>query len=119
MSYFAQVINGLVTEVISADQEFIDAFENPSQWLQTSYNTRGNVHYGPDGKPDGGIAFRGNYAGIGYTYDTVNDVFYAQQPYASWILNNQTWLWDAPIPSPTDGKPYSWNESAVTWDLIK
>ena len=116
MSYFAQVINGFVTEVISADQDFINTKEGV--WVQTSYNTRGNVHYGSDGKSDGGVALRANYAGIGYIYDKVNDVFYAKQPYTSWILNKQTWLWEAPVPYPTDGKPYFWNESTVIWELI-
>jgi len=68
-------------------------------YKQTSYNTRGNVHYGQDGQPDGGVALRGNYAGIGYTYDAQNDVFYAPQPFPSWKLNESTWLWEAPAES--------------------
>jgi hypothetical protein len=109
MSYFAYVPSlsngkGIVGNVISADQSFIDSGEvgDPSLWWQTSYNTRGNVHYGQDGQPDGGVALRANYAGIGYTLDTnvvqngVVGVFYAPQPYPSWILNTQTYLWEAP-----------------------
>jgi len=84
-------------------------------YKQTSYNTRGNVHYGQDGQPDGGVALRGNYAGIGYTYDAQNDVFYAPQPFPSWKLNESTWLWEAPVAYPNDGKAYSWDESAKSW----
>lgn len=120
MSHFAKVLDRKVLQVIVAEKEFFDTFvdSSPGEWIQTSYNTRGNVHYGTDGEPDGGIALRGNYAGIGYTYDKENDVFYAPQPYASWILNNETWLWEAPVPYPTDGNLYEWNESSVNWQLL-
>ena len=77
MSHFAQVINGIVTNVIVAEQADLAALPDPENWVQTSYNTRAGVHYGPDGKPDDGIALRGTYAGIGYTYDPVADVFIA------------------------------------------
>jgi hypothetical protein len=77
MSHFAQVINGIVTQVIVAEQADIATLSDPENWVQTSYNTRAGVHYGPDGKPDDGIALRGTYAGIGYTYDPVADVFIA------------------------------------------
>lgn len=98
MSHFAKVLDGKVVQVIVAEPQFFSTFvdSSPGQWIQTSYNTRGNVHYGPDGEPDGGIALRGNYAGIGYIYDAQNDVFYPPQPDASWLLNEQTWLWEAP-----------------------
>ena len=109
MSYFANVPTlidgkGIVSNVIAAGQDVIDSglFGDPSVWWQTSYNTRGNVHYGQDGQPDGGVALRANYAGIGYTLDTtviqnsVVGVFYAPQPYPSWVLNTQTYLWEAP-----------------------
>ena len=92
-------------------------------WWQTSYNTRGNVHYGQDGQPDGGVALRANYAGIGYTFNEtvvqngVIGVFYTPQPYPSWILNNQTYLWEAPVPYPTDGKIYYWDEATQSWVL--
>jgi hypothetical protein len=117
MGHFAKVVDGKVTQVIVAEPEFFDTFVDSSAgtWLQTSYNTRGNVHYGQDGNPDGGIAVRGNYAGIGYIYDSVNDVFYVPQPYASWVLNNATWTWEAPTPMPTDGKAYKWDESTTSW----
>jgi hypothetical protein len=102
-----------VEQVIVADQDFIDT--QPGKWVQTSYNTKGNVHYGANGEPDGGVAMRGNYAGIGYTYDIQNDVFYAPQPFASWILNTSTWLWEAPVPYPNDGKAYQWDEATQSW----
>ena len=110
MSHFAKIENGLVTQVIVAEQDFIDTQEGT--WVQTSYNTRGNQH--PEGRP-----LRGNYAGIGYTYDAVNDVFYAPQPYPSWTLNTATWLWDAPVPMPTDGKYYIWNKTTTTWNELE
>ena len=87
--------------------------------MQTSYNTRGGVHYGADGQPDGGVALRGNYAGIGYTYDPANDVFYAPQPYLSWTLDQMTWLWNAPVAHPEDGKFYAWDEPTVSWKLVE
>ena len=117
MSHYAKILDGKVIQVIVAEHEFFDTFvdSSPGQWFQTSYNTRGGVHCGPDGQPDGGVALRGNYAGVGYTYDAVNDVFYAPQPFASWVLNNQTWLWDAPVPYPTDGMVYTWDEPTTSW----
>jgi len=117
MGHFAKVVDGKVTQVIVAEQEFFNNFvdSSPGQWIQTSYNTRGNVHYGQDNKPDGGVALRGNYAGIGYTYDSQHDVFYPPSPYPSWTLNQSTWTWEAPTPMPTDGKPYKWDEATKTW----
>ena len=114
---YAKVANGTVVEVIVAEAEFFTTFvdTSPGSWIQTSYNTRGNVHYGADGNPDGGTALRGNYAGIGYTYDQVNDVFYAPKPFNSWTLNNSTWTWEAPTPYPTDGKQYRWDEATTSW----
>lgn len=117
MSHFAKVLDGKVIQVIVAEPEFFNTFadSSPGQWLQTSYNTRGGVHYGQNGDPDGGVALRGNYAGIGYTYDATNDVFYAPQPYPSWNLNEQTWLWEPPVAYPDDGKVYNWDEQARSW----
>jgi len=115
MAHFAKVENGKVVQVIVAEQDFIDSGVVGHGWVQTSYNTRGNVHYGQDGQPDGGVALRGNYAGIGYTYDEANDVFYAPQPFPSWTLNHQTWLWEAPVPYPNDGKLYRWDEDTTSW----
>jgi hypothetical protein len=118
MSHFAKVVDGIVKEVLVVEQDFIDEghLGDPSLWIQTSYNTRGNIHYGQDGNPDGGVALRGNYAGIDYIYDKENDVFYTPKPFESWVMNTSTWLWEAPIPYPTDDKEYNWNESTLSWD---
>lgn len=117
MSHFAKIENGIVTNVIVAEQEFIDT--QSGTWVQTSYNTRGNVHYGQDGEPDGGVALRGNYAGIGYTYDTDNDVFYAPQSYPSWGLESSSWTWIAPIVYPNDDNFYDWHEDVYQEDNTK
>jgi hypothetical protein len=113
MAHYAKVENGIVTQVIVAEQEFINSgyVGKPTDWVQTSYNTNGNQH--PEGRP-----LRGNYAGIGFTYDSTNDVFYAPQPYPSWILNHTTWLWEAPVTKPTDGKKYNWNETITNWTEV-
>ena len=110
MSHFAKVLDGKVTQVIVAEPEFFQTFvdSSPGEWIQTSYNTHGNQH--PEGRP-----LRGNYAGIGFTYDRTNDVFYAPQPYASWLLDNTTWTWKAPVAMPTDDKRYSWDEATTNW----
>ena len=120
MSHNAKVVDGKVTQVIVAEADFFNNFvdTSPGQWLQTSYNTRGNVHYGQDGQPDGGVAIRGNYAGIGYLYDNINDVFIPPKPFSSWALNQSTWTWDAPTPMPTDGKFYQWDEATKSWTEI-
>jgi hypothetical protein len=117
MAHYAKVENGIVTKVIVAEADFFDTFvdSSPGNWLQTSYNTKENIHYGADGQPDNGVAFRGNYAGIGYTYDKANDVFYAPKPYASWSLNTSTWSWEAPVAYPNDGKMYLWSETTQQW----
>jgi len=114
MSHYAKVLNGIVQQVIVAEADFFNTFvdTSPGQWIQTSYNTRGNVH------ALGGTPLRGNYAGIGYTYDATNDVFYAPQPFPSWTLNQLTWTWEAPIPMPTDDKQYRWDEPTKTWIAI-
>ena len=120
MGHFAKIVDGTVVSVIVAEPEFFDTFvdSNPGTWLQTSYNTRGGVHYAPDSDtPDGGVALRGNYAGIGYTYDQVNDVFYAPQPYPSWTISAPTWQWQAPVPYPSTGGLYSWDEATQSWVL--
>jgi hypothetical protein len=113
MAHYAKVENGIVTQVIVAEQEFINSgyVGEPTDWVQTSYNTRGNQH--PENRP-----LRGNYAGIGFTYDSANDVFYAPQPYPSWILNNTTWIWEAPVAYPTDGKTYTWDEAIQNWSEL-
>jgi hypothetical protein len=117
LGHFAKVVDGKVTQVIVAEPEFFQTFvdSSPGAWLQTSYNTRGNVHYGADGQPDGGVALRGNYAGVGYSYDAQADVFVPPQPYPSWVLSPLTILWEAPVAMPTDGKPYQWDEATQSW----
>ena len=119
MSHYAKVVNGTVTQVIVAEAEFFNTFvdTSPGDWIQTSYNTRGNVHYTPNtNEPSGGAPLRGNYAGIGYVYDRTHDVFYAPSPYPSWVLNQSTWLWEAPTPMPTDDNgPYAWDEATTAW----
>ena len=127
MPYFAKVPTitdgkGIVEEVIRAEQDFIDTglVGDPFNWIETSYNTRGNVYYIPDTNtpdPDQSKALRANYAGIGYTYDTVNDVFYAPQPYPSWTIGPPTWIWQPPVPYPDDGKIYYWDEATQSWVL--
>ena len=117
MSHFAKIENNIVTTVIVAEQEFIDT--QIGTWVQTSYNTHGNVHYGQDRQPDDGVALRGNYAGIGYTYDTDNDVFYAPRPYASWTLSTDTWQWVCPLTYPDDDKMYTWDEDVYQADNSK
>ena len=108
MSHFAQVENGIVTQVIVAEQDVIDSGLFGTGWVQTSYNTHGGQH--PEGRP-----LRKNYAGIGYTYDAVRDAFIPPKPFASWALNETTCLWDAPTPMPTDEKFYKWNEEQLAW----
>ena len=121
MSHFAKVKNNLVETVIVAEQDFIDSLPSESgvTWIQTSYNTRGGVHYAPNSNTaDGGVALRKNYAGIGDTYDSARDAFYAPKPYPSWILNETSCIWEAPVAHPNDGKLYNWNESNLAWEEI-
>ena len=111
MGHFAKVVNGKVEQVIVAEPEFFETFvdTSPGTWLQTSYNTIGGKH------TQGGTPLRGNYAGIGYTYDQTNDVFYAPQPFASWVLDQADWTWKAPVAMPEDGKVYKWDEATTSW----
>ena len=107
MGHFAKVENGIVTEVIVADG--VDWCEKNlgGEWVQTSYNTKGGVH------AEGKFPIHKNYAGIGYTFDGVG--FAPPQPYASWTLDKDTYLWEAPVAMPTDGKIYTWNENDQAW----
>jgi len=123
MGHFAKVSNGIVTRVIVAEADFFNNFvdDSPGQWIQTSYNTRGGVHYQPntnEPSEDQSKALRKNYAGIGYTYDTAKDAFIPPQPFNSWTLNEDTCLWDSPVPYPTDGKLYKWNEEILNWEEV-
>lgn len=118
MSHFAQIDdNNTVTQVIVIDQETLNTglWGDPARWIQTSYNTRGGIHYGPDDQPDSGVALRKNYAGIGYLYDSVRDAFIPPRPYASWTLDETSCLWTAPVQYPTDGRYYVWDEQIVNW----
>jgi hypothetical protein len=118
MGHYAKVVDSKVVQVIVAEADFFNTFvdSSPGQWIQTSYNTRGNVHYQPNSQePSGQPAVRGNYAGLGYTYDAQNDVFYAPKPYVSWVMDESTWTWKAPVAMPTEGGPYSWDETTQNW----
>lgn len=113
MSHFAKVENGVVTQVIVAEQDFINsgAVGDPATWVQTSYNTHAGQH--PEGRP-----LRKNYAGIGYSYDAGRDAFIPPKTYNSWVLDEATCLWNAPIPQPTDGQTYIWDEDTVSWVVV-
>ena len=111
MSHFAKIENGIVTQVIVAEQDVIDSGILGGEWVQTSYNTHAGQH--PEDRP-----LRKNYAGIGYTYDSQRDAFIPPQPYLSWTLVEDTCLWSPPIPRPTDGGYYEWNETNQSWDAL-
>ena len=119
MSHFAEInYEGIVQRVIVAEQDFINsgAVGDPSDWIQTSYNTYGGVHYAPNSRePDGGIALRKNYASIGGTYDEARDAFIPPKRFPSWNLNGDTCQWEAPTPMPDDGKLYEWDEETTNW----
>ena len=109
-----------MTKVIVAEPEFFDTFvdDSPGEWIQTSYNTRGGVHYGADNQPDDGVALRKNFAGVGFTYDVSRDAFYAPQPFPSWTLDEDSCTWQPPVACPDDGNMYTWNEDSQTWDSM-
>ena len=156
MGHFAKVVSGKVTKVIVAEASFFDNFvdSSPGSWIQTSYNTRGGVHYEPntntpsptvyqdasgsiyttldEANASGSapittvdqsktLALRGNYAGIGYIYDSTLDAFYSPQPYTSWNLNTGSYLWEAPVAYPTGDATgsytgsYQWDEDTTNW----
>jgi hypothetical protein len=108
MAHYALIEDGVVVNVIVAEQNFIDT--QSGTWVQTSYNTHGGVHL------LGGTPLRKNYASIGYVYDAERDAFYAPQPYPSWLLNEDTCLWEAPVAHPNQqGASYNWDEATLTW----
>ena len=124
MAHFARVENRVVKQVIVAEQDFIDNMvsESPGEWIQVSYNTRGGVHYDPEtGLPsdDQTKALRKNYPSPDWNYDIDADAFYSPQPYSSWTLNTETYIWEAPVAMPDDGNPYDWNEETQTWDAVE
>jgi hypothetical protein len=110
MAHYAKVNNGIVEQVIVAEPDFFDVFvdSTPGEWIQTSYNTRGGQH--PEGRP-----LRKNFAGIGYTYDAERDAFIPPKIYDSWLLNEDTCLWEAPVAMPEDGQIYDWDEATTSW----
>lgn len=119
MSYFAEVKNGTVTNVIVADKDFIDSLANKTEWLETCILTRGNKVIDAKGNPTNGTPLRGNYAGIGFSYESKNDVFIPPQPFKSWTINKTTWRWESPSPMPSDEtKYYQWDESSVSWKVV-
>lgn len=112
MSHFAKVENGVVTQVIVIEQDVLNLghWGDPASWVQTSYNTQGGEH------KLGGTPLRKNYAGVGFTYDAVRDAFIPPKPFASWVLNEDTCLWDAPTPMPVEeGKMFVWDEPTTAW----
>jgi hypothetical protein len=116
MSHFAKVNKeGIVNTVIVAEEEFFDTYidTEPGKWIQTSYNTYGGIHR------LGGTPLRKNYAAQGYTYDEARDAFYEPQPHPSWILNETTCIWEAPIAYPDDDKVYIWDEPTTSWVEIE
>ena len=112
MAHYAKVLDGKVLKVIVAEEEFFDTFVDDSagEWVQTSYNTVGGIH------TNGGEPLRKNFAGIGYHYDGIG--FYPPKPFNSWTFNNTSYLWEAPVDHPDDGKVYLWNEENQTWDEV-
>ena len=116
MAHYAKVSNGVVTRVIVAEAEHFNTFGDtePGKWIQTSYNTKNGVH------ALGGTPLRKNYAGVGYTYDSTRDAFIPPKPFASWVLNEDTCIYDPPVAFPTgDSKSYIWDESVYQADNTK
>lgn len=120
MAHFAKVVSGKVVKVIVADEEYMSTFidDSPGEWYQASYNTRGGIHYNPEtGQPsaDQSKALRKNFPGIGYTYNAQLDAFISPKPFNSWILDEETCIWQPPVPYPNDGVQYAWNEETQNW----
>jgi hypothetical protein len=116
MAHFAKIENGTVTQVNVIDEDYFAENRETrytGTWVQTSYNTQGGVHL------LGGTPLRKNYAGIGYTYDEARDAFIPPKPFNSWLLNEDTCQWDAPVAYPTDGKFYTWNEDNQEWTEVE
>lgn len=115
MAHFAKVVDGKVTQVIVAEQDFFDSFvdSSPGEWIQTSYNTCGGNHL------SGGVPLRKNFAGVGYSYDRNLDAFIPPRPFNSWTLEEETCMWIPPVLEPKDGKLYNWNEESLSWDEVK
>ena len=114
MAHFAKVLDGKVVQVIVAEPKFFETFidTSPGEWVQTSYNTYGGQHL------LGGTPLRKNFASIGFTYDRNKDAFIPPKLFPSWLLNETTCLWEAPIPMPNDGLEYEWNEAGQLWEQM-
>ena len=110
MAHFAHIKDGIVDQVIviEADVLATGLWGDPAEWVQTSYRTQGGQH--PEGRP-----LRKNFAGLGFTYDAQRDAFIPPKPFNSWLLDEETCLWNAPVPMPTDGKMYKWDEDTTSW----
>ena len=118
MAHFAKVVDGIVTQVIVADQEFMDSYvdSSPGEWIQTSYNTRFGKHYAPNSNiEDDKTPLRKNFAWVGGTYDKTRDAFLPPHQYPSWTLNEETCIYEPPGPMPSDGKFYDWDEKTKSW----
>ena len=107
MAHFAQIVDGIVNQVIVADTAEWCSTNLGGTWVQTSYNTIGNEH------KLGGTPLHKNYAGIGYSWDGIG--FAAPKPYPSWSLNADSYLWEAPVAMPTNDKIYNWDEATTSW----
>jgi hypothetical protein len=133
MAYFVKLGKGskvervekLSNDIAVNEQAGVDFLNNLYKtndvWKQTSYNTRGGIHYQSDAETpseDQSKAFRKNYAGIGWKYDQTRDAFIEPQPFTSWVLNETTCQWEAPVAKPDDGQKYEWNEANKNWQLI-
>ena len=123
MAHFARIDkDGIVVQVIVIEQDMLDTgnWGDPNDWVQTSYNTQAGVHYAPNSRtPDGGVALRKNFAGVGYTYDKTRDAFIEPKPYPSWSLDEDTCQWNSHTPYPEDGKKYGWDEDTTSWNEIE
>ena len=127
MAHYAQILNGVVVQVFVGRDDVVEGIDDWETYYapegftvkQTSYNTRGGVHY-TDGEPseDQRKALRKNYAGIGFTYDEDRDAFIPPKPFESWVLDEATCLWVAPVPYPTDGADYVWDEETGNWSEV-
>ena len=118
MAHFAKVVDGIVTQVIVADQEFMDSYvdSSPGEWIQTSYNTRFGKHYAPNSNiEDDKTPLRKNFAWVGGTYDKTRDAFLPPKPFPSWTLNEETCVYEPPYPMPNDSKYYDWDEDMKYW----
>ena len=120
MGHYAKIENNVVVQVIVAKADVIT--ERSGEWIKTSYNTRGGVHYNPDDLTEQSVdqskALRKNFAAAGMIYDRERDAFYNPQPYHSWTLNETTCYWEPPVEQPIGGNPHVWNEENQTWDEV-